>query len=199
MSLSFVVPPQSEFVGFPKIPRLNREVIITEKIDGSNAAVWISDDMTEIAACSRTKWISPKSDNFGFASWVSQNLGELVKLGSGLHHGEWYGVGIQRGYGLKEKRFALFNTSRWTPESTPGCCQVVPVLWSGNYANMRLTEILDNLRSEGSRMVPGFTKPEGVVVFHTASGMMQKVLLEGDELPKGIVTWREREVVEERA
>ena len=28
-----------EFVGFPKMARLSREIIITEKIDGTNAAV----------------------------------------------------------------------------------------------------------------------------------------------------------------
>ena len=30
-----------EFQGFGKIPRLNRDIVITEKIDGSNAAIGI--------------------------------------------------------------------------------------------------------------------------------------------------------------
>ena len=30
-----------EFKPFPKMPRLNREVLLTEKIDGTNASVFI--------------------------------------------------------------------------------------------------------------------------------------------------------------
>ena len=33
-----------EFKEFPKIARLNREVIVTEKIDGTNAAVIVTED-----------------------------------------------------------------------------------------------------------------------------------------------------------
>lgn len=43
-----------EFNGFPKIYRLSRECIITEKIDGTNASILITDD-NEIFAGSRTK------------------------------------------------------------------------------------------------------------------------------------------------
>jgi len=38
----------SEFQEFPKMARLSREVIITEKIDGTNIQVFISDDRTFI-------------------------------------------------------------------------------------------------------------------------------------------------------
>lgn len=31
----------AEFVAFPKIPRLNRGMIVSEKIDGTNAQVWV--------------------------------------------------------------------------------------------------------------------------------------------------------------
>ena len=33
-----------EFVGFPKMSRLSREVVITEKLDGSNASIKITDN-----------------------------------------------------------------------------------------------------------------------------------------------------------
>lgn len=33
-----------EFVEFPKIARLSREIIVTEKIDGTNGVVFVSDD-----------------------------------------------------------------------------------------------------------------------------------------------------------
>src|SRR5436305_1822690 len=99
-----------EFNAFPKIARLNRECVITEKIDGTNASILIDEDGVVMAG-SRTRWITPENDNFGFAKWVEANKSELMKLGVGHHFGEWWGSGIQRGYGLTkgEKRFSLFN------------------------------------------------------------------------------------------
>lgn len=186
--------PEPAFVGFPKISRLNRDVVVSEKIDGTNAQVWISDDGTEVRAGSRTRWITPQSDNFGFASWVETNKDEILKLGPGSHFGEWFGRGIQRGYGLQERRFSLFNVARWSDASTrPKCCGVVPTLWTGlmeDFFQYRgndsvFDEIMDNLRTKGSVAVPGFLKPEGIVIFHTASSTLYKKTLEGDEKPKG--------------
>jgi hypothetical protein len=42
-----------------------------------------------------------------------------------------------------------------------------------------------SLIAYGSRAAPGYDKPEGIVVYHTASRSMYKVTLEGDEKPKG--------------
>lgn len=121
---------QPEFVGFPKIPRLNREVIYTEKIDGSNGAIVIEPD-GEIFIQSRKRFILPgkTTDNHGFAGWVYEHADQLIAtLGPGRHFGEWYGRGIQRGYGIKQgqgwngKFFALFNTSRWTDEVSHAPC-----------------------------------------------------------------------------
>ena len=36
--------PDIPFVSFPKISRLNRSVIITEKIDGTNAGIYIPEN-----------------------------------------------------------------------------------------------------------------------------------------------------------
>jgi LexA DNA binding domain len=44
---------------------------------------------------------------------------------------------------------------------------------------------LDFLRSDGSAAAPGFMRPEGVVIFHTASGALFKQTIEKDEEPKG--------------
>ena len=118
---------QPEFVGFPKIPRLNREVVYTEKLDGSNGAIVIEED-GEIFVQSRKRFITPgkSTDNHGFAGWVYENATGLIEvLGPGRHFGEWYGRGIQRGYGVDEKQgwngkfFALFNTSRWREPDPP--------------------------------------------------------------------------------
>jgi hypothetical protein len=176
-----------EFREFPKIARLNREVIVTEKIDGTNACVIVSDDGLSLAAQSRSKLITPTDDNFGFARWVEANTAELLRLGPGHHFGEWWGSGIQRGYGLPkgEKRFSLFNVSRWSDNETrPGCCHVVPVLTWGRGFECVYTA-LDGLRFAGSLASPGFMKPEGVVAFHAQGNLMFKATIEKDEEYKG--------------
>lgn len=172
-----------DFIPFPKIARLNREVIVTEKIDGTNACVYVSEDGGIIAG-SRSRWIVPEDDNFGFARWVAEHAAELVTLGPGTHHGEWWGSGIQRKYGLTEKRFSLFNTSKWG-EARPACCHVVPVLATGTNMRACVEDALAILRDGGSRAAPGFMKPEGVVAWHTAARTFFKVTLERDEAPKG--------------
>lgn len=170
-----------EFREFPKIARLNREVIITEKIDGTNAAVVIGEDGS-IAAQSRSKIITPADDNFGFPNWVEANAEELLKLGPGHHFGEWWGLGIQRGYDQSRKRFSLFNVSRWF-ESRPGCCDVVPVIGRGTPQQGFSIALgaLQLLREVGSYAAPGFPKPEGIVAFHVQGNLMFKATLEKDE------------------
>jgi hypothetical protein len=176
--------PSIPFEPFPKIPRLRREVVISEKIDGSNASVYIPEDGKRAYAASRNRWITPEDDNYGFAKWVHANHDALLALGPGYHRGEWYGQGIQRGYGLSEKRFALFNASRWLGGMQPACCRVVPVLAVGAGDGV-IEDVLTKLRRGGSVAAPGFMRPEGVVVYHTAARSLFKVLLEGDDVPKG--------------
>lgn len=174
-----------EFVPFPKIPRLKRGCIITEKLDGTNAQVVIGEDGS-VRAGSRNRWITPENDNFGFAAWVKQNEDELRLLGVGQHFGEWWGLGIQRGYGLHERRFSLFNTGRWSDDAVrPSCCGVVPVLNAGDFTTTIVDETLEALKERGSVAAPGFMKPEGVIVFMTASRHLYKVLAENDNEPKG--------------
>lgn len=175
-----------EFQGFPKMPRLSREVIISEKLDGTNAQILITAD-GEMLAGSRTRWITPEDDNYGFARWVKENRAELCKLGFGRHFGEWWGQGIQRNYGLKEKRFSLFNVARWSDDAVrPACCHVVPELYRGPF-NTNIIELeLDLLRTDGSKAAPGFFKPEGIVIFHTAANMGFKKTLDKDEQPKSV-------------
>lgn len=181
------------FEPFPKISRLSREVIITEKIDGTNAQVYIGEpgpggEAGVVRAGSRTRWLTPgKQDNFGFAAWVRDHEEELRTLGPGRHFGEWWGCGIQRGYGLSEKRFSLFNVHRWSDQATrPACVGVVPLLARLDDLDSGLVRVaLDMLRVHGSAAAPGYMKPEGIVVFHTASSTLYKKTIEGDESPKG--------------
>lgn len=123
-----------DFLPFPKLARLNREITITEKLDGTNAQVRIvegpgiieeavaysgeGDTRQHLLAGSWARYITPANDNYGFAAWVKRNAEELFALGPGQHFGEWWGQGIQRRYNLQEKRFSLFNTGRWLDQHT---------------------------------------------------------------------------------
>jgi len=216
------------FAEFPKMARFARECIITEKIDGTNGQVFIYDPAENIEAIegftsaadatgkvwnimagSRTRWITPANDNHGFARWAWDNAESLVRLGPGRHFGEWWGSGIQRGYGLTkgEKRFSLFNVQRWClhgqepqriatadpriekyQDVLPPCCGLVPLLARGNFEGISLMaeSCLCSLRDDGSVASPGFMKPEGIVIFHTAGNVGFKRTLEKDDLPKSI-------------
>lgn len=176
-----------EFKEFSKIARLSREMVITEKIDGTNGQIYIGEN-GEFLVGSRTQWITPEKDNFGFARWAYDNKDELMKLGPGSHFGEWWGNGIQRGYGLAkgEKRFSLFNVARWNDYTTrPKCCEVVPTLYTGIFDTNKILDVLEMLKNHGSAAALGFMKPEGVVIYHTAAKIMLKKTIEKDEEWKG--------------
>lgn len=207
-----------EFEPWPKIARLNRDIIVTEKIDGTNAAVLIvpietidhiefedgrkqlfeGDERNHtyfngkyvVFAQSRKRFIQPGNDNFGFAAWVAENAEALIEtLGEGRHFGEWWGYGIQSGYGLPkgDRRFSLFNRGRWNNVNTYGVqgLGVVPILYEGPFNEYAIKMSLADLELDGSVAAAGFMKPEGVVVYHTASNTSFKVTLVGDEKPKG--------------
>lgn len=165
-----------EFQAWPKIARLaNEQMTITEKIDGTNACfIMMPDDEAAFgfsyAAQSRNKLITPESDNAGFAKWAYAHVDELwADLGPGRHFGEWWGSGIQRGYGMErgEKFFSLFNAPRWTPAAssfkTPNL-RVVPMLYQGGFDSASIKGFADVLYESGSFAAPGYTNPEGIVI-----------------------------------
>jgi hypothetical protein len=167
------------FEAFESIARLSRNCVISEKIDGTNAQVYVGEDGLVLAG-SRSRWITPEDDNFGFARWVADHADQLRTHGPGRHFGEWWGAGIQRRYGMTEKRFSLFNAGRWSSER-PACCHVVPVLFAGIFTSTAVDETLGQLAAYGSRAAPGFMDPEGVVVYVVAARKMFKKTLKGDE------------------
>lgn len=201
----------NDYPAFAKIPRLFRDIVVTEKLDGTNGLIsiqditglWVDhrtvedqfsyltveDRLLAIRAGSRNRWLSPTEDNFGFAQWIGQHAEMLVELGPGLHYGEWWGSGIQRGYGLTkgEKRFSLFNTGRWNADNIPGVpgLGVVPVLYTGPNDGWGPTDAAARLRQDGSVASPGFMRPEGIIIYHTAARTYSKVTLENDGAPKG--------------
>ena len=222
-----------EFTPWPKIARLNRDIFITEKLDGTNAAVLIVEqpfgggefpDFNRIAivvddsrrdengvpaeefhvyAQSRNRFITPgkSTDNYGFAGWVEEHAEELVlALGAGRHFGEWWGAGIQRGYGLEpgDKRFSLFDYKKWTTlfaeddanqlafYSVPGL-GLVPKIYEGPFSGLIIEDAVSLLRLGGS-FAANYPRPEGIVVWHTAARISFKVTLEDDAAPakKGV-------------
>ena len=183
-----------DFREFPKIARLNRECLITEKIDGTNACVVVTEE-GGVFAQSRNRLLTAETgtDPFGFALWVERNKDALREaLGPGYHYGEWWGPGIQRGYATSKeqsnamgKRLSLFNVSRWKDAALPAGVSTVPLLYQGLFRTEAVEACLDWLRTEGSVAAPGFMKPEGIVVFHVAANIGFKVTLEKDEEHKG--------------
>ncbi len=189
------------FEKFRSISRLNKEVIVTEKIDGTNAQVHIVDEEEAFVlsdetvpyliarnkdrglfmfAGSRQRYITPDKDNFGFAQWVEDNADELFKFGPGRHYGEWWGQGIQRTYDLDEKRFSMFNP-KWMDQG-PSCVHTVPVLEGLLTIDAEAIEgAMRGLKIAGSVAAPGFKNPEGVVVYHTASNTLYKQTFDFDE------------------
>lgn len=176
-----------DFEGFKKISRLSRHCVITEKIDGTNSQIYIDNELN-IFTGSKERWTTPEDDHYGFAKWVQDNKEELLKLGPGRHFGEWWGFRINRGYGLKERRFSLFNRSRWCDDLVrPSCCHVIPVIREGIFDTNLVLEALRDLEKNGSYASPGFMNPEGVVVFHTAANMMFKKTIKNDDKRKSQV------------
>lgn len=198
-----------EFTPWPKTARLFRDIVVTEKLDGTNAAIHISAGyevafpdafelkpgeaivdgrLWRLSAQSRKRIITPDNDNFGFAAWVYDNAAELVSLlGEGLHFGEWWGRGIQRGYGLNERRFSLFNTERHDGVGAfVGAVWVEPVitLYQGPNDTAVVKRIMAQLAQHGSVTVSGWPTPEGICVYHTATRSVSKVTLDNNDAGK---------------
>ncbi len=182
------LPP---FIPFPKIPRYRRNIIVSEKLDGTNAKIIVCRN-GEIFAGGRNRWLSPKiyntgpdPDQFGFAEWVAEREEDLwEELGPGIHAGEWFGYRINRGYGIPDRRFALFRPKLdWQPHH----CTTVPILYEGMISDGAIEGSLEMLRTGGSVAVPGYTNPEGIVIYHTASKSLWKITIKHDEIPKELV------------
>jgi hypothetical protein len=196
-----------EFVKYGKTPRLFRDIVITEKLDGTNSAIHIKENpdgepfhMTsahierddvqyEVAAQSRNRLIYPgkTTDNYGFAGWVYDNAHQLFDiLGPGTHFGEWWGLGVARGYGMTHKKFSLFNTSKGVMDEDVGVGEIgtVPTLYEGEFSEDKILDQLHWLRDYGSVASPGFSNPEGICVYHTQSGQVYKVTLNNDDKGK---------------
>jgi hypothetical protein len=176
-----MLPP---FESFPDIKKLgNAQLVVTQKIHGSNAQIYIypGENGAELVCGSRTRWIAPGDDNYGFAEMVHANKQEFIdKLGYGRHFGEWAGPGINSGEGLTQKTFVLFDHWKYPPERPlPPNTVIVPVLYSGIFDLSKIDEAMNDLKTNGSKLVTGFMRPEGVVV--RIKGERYKVVFQAEE------------------
>lgn len=181
-----------DFKKFDKILHVSKLYMsITQKIHGSNAQILIEkyngdDQAYSIKAGCRTRWLTSEDDNFGFCKWVRENHKELVeKLGEGRHYGEWAGPGINSGEGLTEKNFIIFNWRRFDGKELPKNVIRVPVLYVGKMSFDKINEVMADLKENGSRLVKGFMKPEGIVV--EIDGQLYKNVFDLEE-----VKWQEK-------
>ena len=180
-----------EFKAFPKIENIRKmEMVITQKIHGTNAQIYIQERLFnldfdksigthvnpnvflvdgkyyELRCGSRSRWIYPGDDNYGFAAFVHQHKEEFIrKLGPGQHFGEWAGPGVNSGEGLTQKLFVLFDWWKYPAErELPPQTTVVPVLYKGEFSLEAIEQTMNDLKTQGSKLVPGFMRPEGVVI-----------------------------------
>lgn len=171
------------FERFPSLTRFSHGWTITEKLDGTNAAILVVPENTDdrvfdhmdslicqvftptngyyVFAQSRSKLITPgkSTDNHGFARYVQDNAQEIVaKLGEGRHFGEWVGPGInKRHYNLKTKQFALFNAARWRDADLPQGVTTVPILVDNQYLEdpgTAAVRAMEALKNQGSEFGP---------------------------------------------
>ena len=191
---------EMRFEAFEKMARMKRECTITEKVDGTNAQILFNED-GELLVGSRKREIWPEGtegkpkgcDNVAFAKWVYENRTALFEfLGQGRHFGEWCGGKIQRGYGMVERKFLLFNSGRFgegkqeIPEDlTNAGLGVVPVLFKGVFTTDTVDKVMTDLKNTGSHVGEGFMNPEGVVVYHHALRKSFKITYEHDYTGKG--------------
>lgn len=161
-----------------KYPNKKLEII---PIPDHSKSVWVQETTLDLVCGSRSQWVAPGKDNFGFAEMVYANKQEFIdKLGPGRHYGEWAGPGINSGEGLTQKYFILFDHWRYPAErALPPNTLVVPVLYNGPFDMSKVEECMNDLRTNGSKLVPGFMAPEGVVV--RIKGERYKVVFQNEE------------------
>jgi RNA ligase len=173
-----------EFKSFGEIKRLKKMTMsVTQKIHGTNAQVFIfkkEDGTLDLLVGSRTRWITPEKDNYGFAAHVYANKEAFLALGEGRHDGEWAGKGINSGEGMTERVFVLFDYWRYRDRPTlPPQTTIVPVLYEGSINLSQVDTCLEMLKDRGSFLFSGFMRPEGVVV--NIAGTRYKVVFEEEE------------------
>ena len=190
------------YPSFPSIERIeNLYCHITEKVDGTNGLIEIHESCCDgVKFGSRNRYITSEDDNNGFARFFENRISMLFSSTNYIEeenliypiqiYGEWFGKGIQRGYGLEEKYFMPFSEYLATKLIDAGVPNIkMPVtLYSGKFSVGTLDGCMNKLKDEGSQVIPGYNRPEGVVVYFPKYNFRLKETFEGpkwkDAIPK---------------
>lgn len=179
--------PYGTFEAWPKTKHIDKalgSVVVTEKIDGTNACIVFEPDGTMYVQ-SRNRIITPFADNQGFAKWAARNEKDLLHvLGVGRHYGEWWGKGIGRKYDMNHNVFSVFNVGRFY-RTEPGAedsmatrakgtrifneISAVPHIFTGTYGCEQMVTAIRRLEETQSLAAAAYgingAVPEGVCFY----------------------------------
>jgi len=183
---------------FKRYPRIKRSLglgnmLITEKIDGTNAMFVIEDKKLTLLGTHRRQLLmigdpkliehyqhipdleyreslmaeEPRRAHFGFVGWCEDHKEELESIGDGVYYGEWVTPevkGCQRYPYEGPPKLFLFCPQRW-PEQRPqpACLDLVPTLYRGPFNEEMIQTVIDELDGD-SVAFPGSDNPEGIII-----------------------------------
>lgn len=171
----------TNYNSFPSIERLeNIYCVISEKIDGTNGLIEINE--TNVRFGSRNRYISFSDDNAGFANFFRHYEARFEDVAKDIItkepessdesyplriYGEWFGCGIQRGYGLKDKffmPFSFFYGEKLIEYQVPNV--ITPnIMYTGKFSMEVVNTCMQQLKLNGSGVVKDYKQPEGIVIF----------------------------------
>jgi len=120
------------------IQQKNERLIVTEKMDGTNVSIEIHGD--NMICRSRSEIITGEGDldHHGFLAWCYKNRKNILKLGDGIHYGEFCGPGIVKNrHGFPDPVLFLFKSPKMRDEDfniiieTSGLIAYVPIVYKG--------------------------------------------------------------------
>ena len=188
----------ANYSSFPSIERLeNIYCVISEKIDGTNGLIEINE--TNVRFGSRNRYISFSDDNAGFANFFKDYEARFKDAAKDITtdksyplriYGEWFGRGIQRGYGLKDKffmPFSSFYSEKLIEYQVPNV--ITPnIMYTGKFSMEVVDTCMQQLKLNGSGVVKDYKQPEGIVIFFPKYNFRLKETFDGakwkDALPK---------------
>ena len=207
----------SNYASFPSIERLeNIYCVISEKVDGTNSLIEINEVFPvgepkeiQVRFGSRNRYITFNNDNAGFANFFRHYearfkdvaadiiLKELEVSGETLTecqeqyplriYGEWFGSGIQRGYGLKDKFFMPFSTfyaEKLIEYQVPNIIKP-NIMYTGKFSQ-EIADICMQTLTNGSLVIPEFKRPEGIVIHFPKYNLRLKQTFEGSKWEQNI-------------
>ena len=208
----------SNYASFPSIERLeNIYCVISEKVDGTNGLIEINEVFPvgepkeiQIRFGSRNRYITFNNDNADFANFFRHYearfkdvaadiiLKELEVSGETLTecqeqyplriYGEWFGSGIQRGYGLKDKFFMPFSTfyaEKLIEYQVPNI--VKPnIMYTGKFNKLTADMCMNTLAIHGSGIIKDYKRPEGIVIHFPKYNFRLKQTFEGSKWEQSI-------------